>query len=185
MSTPGITVTTHPTLGGGTLGELALEEVEIPADRLVGDLHGGWQVLMGTLDYERVTSEKVGIVLSLLDTLEPLARTRAERRTLLALRGEAHAARLHGLRAVELMTAARPASAQSSMAKLSIALLMQRLAAAALEMLGPHALLEDGVGTTGGRLAAFLRASVGTTIAGGAAEIQRTVIARRELGCAR
>jgi alkylation response protein AidB-like acyl-CoA dehydrogenase len=33
-------------------------------------------------------------------------------------------------------------------------------------------------------VAAFQRASVATTISGGAAEIQRTVIARRELGLA-
>jgi 3-oxocholest-4-en-26-oyl-CoA dehydrogenase alpha subunit len=184
IGTPGITVTTHETLGGGTLGELALDEVEIPTSHLVGELHGGWRVLMGTLDYERVTSEKVGIVFSLLDGLEPLARTAAQRRSLLGLRGEAQAARLHGLRAVELMSAGRPASAQSSMAKLSIALLMQRLARAGAEILGPAGLIEEGVGTIAGRVAAFLRASVATTISGGAAEIQRIVIARRELGCA-
>src|SRR5207302_10102474 len=40
ISTPGITVTVHRTLGGGTLGELELAEVEIPADQLVGELHG-------------------------------------------------------------------------------------------------------------------------------------------------
>ena len=66
------------------------------------------------------------------------------------------------------------------MAKLSIAQLMQRLAAAATELLGPAALLEEGVGTLTGRVAAFARAAVATTISGGAAEIQRTVIARRE-----
>ena len=69
------------------------------------------------------------------------------------------------------------------MAKLSIALLMQRLAAVAGELLGPEALLEEGVGTLRGRVAAFSRAAVATTISGGAAEIQRTVIARRGLGC--
>jgi 3-oxocholest-4-en-26-oyl-CoA dehydrogenase alpha subunit len=183
MSTPGITVRTHETVGGGTLGELELDEVEIPAEQLVGGLNKGWRVLMGTLDYERVTSEKIGVVLSLLDELEPLAATAAKRRRFSALRGEAQAARLHGRAAVELLEAGAPASAQCSMAKLSIAMLMQRLAAAAGELLGPEALLEDGTGTLRGRVAAFSRAVIGTTISGGAAEIQRTVIARRELGC--
>ncbi len=77
LTTPGITVSTHRTLGGGTIGELELDEVEIPAEQLVGELHGGWQVLMGTLDYERVTSEKVGTVFWLLDELAPLARDAA------------------------------------------------------------------------------------------------------------
>jgi alkylation response protein AidB-like acyl-CoA dehydrogenase len=185
LRTPGITVHAHRTLGGGTIGELELDGVEIPTDQLVGDLHGGWGVLMGTLDYERVTSEKVGVVFSLLDALASLPATREQRRRLHRLRGEALAARLHGRRAAELLDAGLPASGQSSMAKLSIAQLIQRLAAVATELFGPSALLEEGVGTLTGRVAAFARAAVATTISGGAAEIQRSVIARRELGCPR
>lgn len=183
MRTPGITVSVHETLGGGTLGELELNEVEVPANQLVGQLHGAWTVLMGTLDYERVTSEKVGVVLSLLDALDPLARGFERRLTLRRLRGEAQVARLHGRQAAALLEEGRPASAQASMAKLSVAQLMQRLAATAGELLGPAAMLEEGTDTAHGRVAAFMRASVATTIAGGAAEIQRLVIARRGLGC--
>jgi alkylation response protein AidB-like acyl-CoA dehydrogenase len=183
IETPGIGVRTHRTLGGGTIGELELSDVEIPADQLVGELHGGWSVLMGTLDYERVTSEKVGTVFSLLDSLAPLVSDRTARRTLRRLRGAAQAARLHGRHAAELLHAGRPASDQSSMAKLSVAELMQQVAAFAGELLGPAGLLEEGVGTLRGRVAAFQRASVATTISGGAAEIQRTVIARRGLAC--
>jgi 3-oxocholest-4-en-26-oyl-CoA dehydrogenase alpha subunit len=182
IKTPGITVNTHRTLGGGTLGELELDEVDIPAEHLVGALHGGWQVLMGTLDYERVTSEKVGTVCWLLDALAPLANDRRTRQDLRRLRGAAQAARLHGHRAAQLLEAGLPASAQSSMAKLSVAELMQRVAAFAVELLGPEGLLEEGTATLRGRVAAFQRASVATTISGGAAEIQRAVIARRELG---
>jgi 3-oxocholest-4-en-26-oyl-CoA dehydrogenase alpha subunit len=182
INTPGITVQTHRTLGGGTLGELELTEVEVPAEQLVGEPNGGWQVLMGTLDYERVTSEKVGTVYWLLDALAPLAIDGRTRQVLRRLRGAAQAARLHGRRATELLEAGRPASAQCSMAKLSVAQLMQQVAAFAVEVLGPSGLLEEGTATLGGRVAAFQRASTATTISGGAAEIQRTVIARRELG---
>jgi hypothetical protein len=183
IDTPGITVSGHETLGGGTIGEVVLEDVEIPLDQLVGTLHGGWSVLMGTLDHERVTSEKVGVVLWLLERLDELAETRAERARLLRLRGEAEAARLHGRRAAELLDQGRPAAEQSSMAKLAVAVLMQRVAAAAVELAGPAALLEEGTGTLHGRIAAFHRAAVATTISGGAAEVQRLVIARRGLGC--
>jgi alkylation response protein AidB-like acyl-CoA dehydrogenase len=138
---------------------------------------------MGTLDHERVTSEKVGVVLWLLDHLDDLASTGSERARLLALRGEAEAARLHGRRAAELLGAGRPAAGQSSMAKLAVATLMQRVAAAAVELAGPEGLLEEGTGTLCGRIAAFHRAAVAATISGGAAEIQRRVIARMELGC--
>jgi alkylation response protein AidB-like acyl-CoA dehydrogenase len=182
INSPGILVTTHRTLGGGTLGEIELDEVEVPAEQLVGELHGGWRVLMATLDYERVTSEKVGTVFWLLDALAPLTADRWMRRELSRLRGAAQAARLHGQRAAHLLEAGRPASAQSSMAKLSVAELMQRVATFAVDLLGPEGLLEEGAATLRGRVAAFQRASVATTISGGASEIQRTVIARRELG---
>ncbi|HEX5195456.1 MAG TPA: acyl-CoA dehydrogenase family protein [Solirubrobacteraceae bacterium] len=185
ISTPGIRLRSHPTLGGGTIGELELSDVEIPSDQLVGELHGGWKLLMGTLDYERVTSEKVGTVMWLLDALVPLACSPADRRELMRLRGAAQAARLHGRRAAELLALQRPASAQSSMAKLAVAELMQAVARFAVALLGPAGLLEEGTGTLAGRVAAFQRASVATTISGGAAEIQRTVIARRELGLGR
>jgi alkylation response protein AidB-like acyl-CoA dehydrogenase len=183
IDAPGITVRAHATLGGGTIGEVELEDVEIPRSQLVGTLDGGWSVLMGTLDHERVTSEKVGVVLWLLDALDGLAETGAQRARLLRLRGEAQAARLHGRRAAALLGAGRPAAAQSSMAKLAVAVLMQRVAAAAVEQLGPEALIEEGTGTLRGRVAAFHRAAVATTISGGAAEVQRIVIARRELAC--
>ena len=144
IDAPGITVTTHATLGGGEIGEVLLEDVEIPHAQLVGTLHGGWAVLMGTLDHERVTSEKVGVVLWLLDRLDELAGSGPERARLLRLRGEAEAARLHGRNAARLLGEGRPASEQSSMAKLAVAVLMQRVAAAAVELLGPAALSRRG-----------------------------------------
>jgi alkylation response protein AidB-like acyl-CoA dehydrogenase len=183
LDSPGITVSAHATLGGGTIGEVVLEDVEIPRAQLVGARDGGWAVLMGTLDHERVTSEKVGVVLWLLDRLDDLADARTHRARLLRLRGEAEAARLHGRRAAELLGAGHPAAEQSSMAKLAVAVLMQRVAAAAVELVGPAALVEEGTTTLHGRIAAFHRAAVATTISGGAAEVQRRVIARQGLGC--
>lgn len=183
MNTPGIEVNVHRTLGGGTLGELTLTDVVIPAENLVGAHNGGWQVLMGTLDHERVTSEKIGIVNRLLDGLDELASTPADRRSLARLRGEAEIAYWHGWRATSLLEAGEPASAASSMAKLSVALLMQRLADAAVAMIGPSALVESGPGAVlQGRLAAFRRSAPATTIAGGASDIQRRNIIRQTVG---
>ena len=53
MRSPGIEVREIPTVGGGLLYEVFLTGVEVPADQLVGELHGGWHVLMSTLDHER------------------------------------------------------------------------------------------------------------------------------------
>ena len=68
--------------------------VQVPADQLVGELNGGWRVLMGTLDHERVTSEKVGVVLRVLDDLE--RRSRGAPRARLELRGCAARPRRRG-----------------------------------------------------------------------------------------
>lgn len=185
MQTPGIEVTMHRTLGGGTLGELTLTDVEVPADQLVGDLNGGWRVLMGTLDYERVTSEKVGIVRRLLDDLEGIVTTDSERATLSELRGECNVAWQHGRHATTLLANNQNAVSASSMAKLSIAALMQRVATAAIDMIGPRALVESGPGAVlEGRLAAFTRAAPATTIAGGASDIQRRNIIRDQVAAA-
>ena len=185
MRTPGIEVREIPTVGGGVLCEVFLDEVKVPESQLVGELHGGWRVLMGTLDHERVTSEKVGVVLRVLDDLGQAASSPADRLELSRLRGEAQAARLLGLRAAGLLAEGRPAAAASSMAKLSIALLARRSAELGVRLLGPEALVERGDDAPAdGRVAALTRASAGGTVAGGAAEIQRRVIARQGLGCA-
>lgn len=184
MHTPGIEVREIETLGGGALCEVFLSDVEVPVAQTVGDPGAGWSVLMGTLDHERVTSEKLGVVLRVMDDLDELLDAPSDRRVLRRLRGEAQAARLHGHHATDLLAEGRPASAASSMAKISIALLAQRLGRWAVEVLGPEALVESGPGALlDGRLAAFYRASVASTISGGALEIQRRVIARRRLAC--
>lgn len=186
MRTPGIVVESHRTLGGGTIGELTLTDVRVPVDQVVGEVNGGWKVLMGTLDYERVTSEKVGVVERLLDGLDEIVDDQHDRAELTRLRGETAAARAHGHRATALLAEGVDASGASSMAKLSVALLMQDLAAAAVRLLGPRALVEEGAGALlDGRLAAFRRSSVSTTIAGGVSDIQRRNISRQRLAAIR
>jgi 3-oxocholest-4-en-26-oyl-CoA dehydrogenase alpha subunit len=182
MSTPGIEVREIETVGGGVLNEVFLDEVSIPADQLVGEENGGWRVLMGTLDHERVTSEKVGIVLRVLEDIEEAGGPGLELRR---LRGEAEAARLLGRRAVALLRDGRPAAAPAAMAKLSMSVLGKRTADAGVRLLGPRALVEEGPEAIGdGRLAGLTRSTAGSSIAGGASEIQRRVIARQGLGCA-
>lgn len=187
MDTPGIEVRTFPTLGGGVLCEVFLDGVEVPAANLVGELHGGWRVLMYTLDFERITAEKVGGAVWVLDGVEGWLRERgqldrAARERVARLRGEAAAARLLSLRAADALDREALASHLSAMAKLAGARLVQRTATAAVELLGPEGLAEGAAAPVGGRAAGMVRASVGSTIAGGTAEIQQLVIARRGLG---
>jgi alkylation response protein AidB-like acyl-CoA dehydrogenase len=187
MDTPGIDVRTFPTLGGGVLCELFLDGVEIPGANLVGELDGGWEVLMYTLDFERITAEKVGGVAWVLDALEHrLAATgrldRNAREWIGLLRGELDAARLLSFRAADVLDRGLPGSATSAMAKLSGARLAQRAGDAVVDLLGVEGLGEGADAALEGRAAGLYRASVGSSIAGGTAEVQQLVIARRGLG---
>src|SRR5262249_4496959 len=106
IDTPGIEVRRFPVLGGGYLCEVVLEEVAIPRANLVGELHGGWEVLMGTLDFERVTAEKLGSLAWLVDALEQHlvsvdALDTPRWRRIARLRGELAAGRLLSLRAAD------------------------------------------------------------------------------------
>jgi alkylation response protein AidB-like acyl-CoA dehydrogenase len=179
MSTPGIEVRAFPTLGGGTLCEVFLDAVRVPAANLVGDLNGGWEVLMSTLDLERITAEKLGGVAWLLDRLEERVGTSAR---LHEVRGELAAARLLSFRAADAIDRGVPASHLSAMAKLAGARVVQKAGDASVDLLGLEGLVEGADAAVAGRAAALYRASVGSTIAGGTAEVQQLVIARRGLG---
>ena len=187
LDTPGIEVRRFPVLGGGYLCEVFLDGVEIPAENVVGDVDRGWDVLMHTLDFERITAEKLGGLAWILDGLE--ARLRETERLegawprIAALRGELAAARLLSLRAADVLDRGEPASAASAMAKLAGARLAQRLAREGIELLGLEGLTDAYASAPlEGRLGGLYRASVGSTISGGSAEILQVVIARRGLG---
>ncbi len=183
MRTPGITVDVHHTLGGGTFGEVMLHDVFVPADKVVGEVNGGWPVILGSLDFERVTSEKVGVTLRVIEDLERLTDSRSARRNLLAVRGELDACRRLGHLATRLIAARQPVSKVSSMCKLSVATAQQKVAELSTELLGPAGLVDEGPASlANGRIAAFVRSAVSMTIAGGTSDIQRKVIAQQGLG---
>lgn len=185
MHAPGVHVDVHHTLGGGTFGEVVLTDVAVPAQNVLGEVNGGWAVLMGSLDFERVTSEKIGVALWVLDQLDELAGP-GHRRALLALRGELEAGRRLGHEATRLIARGERVSGVSSMCKLSISLSLQKAAALSVEILGPAALVDHGDGAQlSGRLAAFHRSSVSMTLAGGSCDVQRKVIAQQGLGLPR
>jgi alkylation response protein AidB-like acyl-CoA dehydrogenase len=188
MTTPGIEVRTFGTLGGGVLCEVFLDQVEIPERYLVGELNGGWDVLMYTLDFERVTAEKIGGFTWVVDALEERLRAvggldEHASAVIARLRGQLSAARLLSFRAADTLDKGLPASAVSAMAKLAGSTLAQAVGNAAVDLLGLEG-LGDGhqEAAIQGRAAALYRASAGSGIAGGAADIQRLVIARRGLG---
>lgn len=185
MHSPGVKVDVHHTLGGTTFGEVVLTDVRVPVDNLIGGVNEGWSVLMGSLDFERVTSEKVGVAFWVLDQIEPMTSPE-QRKRLLALRGELQACRRLGHEATRLISRGDRVSRVSSMCKLSVALAMEKCAALSLEVLGTAGLVDRGpASVSSGRLAAFQRASVSMLIAGGSCDVQRKVIAQQGMGLPR
>lgn len=188
MTTPGIEVRTFGTLGGGYLCEVFLDDVVIPARNLVGELDHGWDVLMYTLDFERVTAEKIGGFAWVLDAVEGrLVETdrcdHAAEAELRRLRGQVQAARLLSFRAADALDRGVPASALSAMAKLAGGTLAQAVATTAVDLLGLEGLSDASpLAEIEGRAAALYRACTGSTIAGGTSDVQKLVIARRGLG---
>ena len=189
LDTPGIEVRRFPVLGGGYLCEVFLDGVEIPAENLVGELDRGWDVLMHTLDFERITAEKLGGLAWVLDALERrLDGDRhgssglgdASRR----LRGELAGARLLSLRAADLLDRGEPASAAVGDGEAR-----RRTPRSAHGSRGGRPARPRGARRRArssapleGRIGGLYRASVGSTISGGSAEILQVVIARRGLG---
>jgi 3-oxocholest-4-en-26-oyl-CoA dehydrogenase alpha subunit len=187
LDTPGIEVRRFPVLGGGYLCEVFIDGAEVAAENLVGEVDRGWDVLMHTLDFERITAEKLGGLAWILDLFEKrlvdTGRLDEAWPRVALLRGDLAAARLLSLRAANLLDRGEPASAASAMVGLAGARLAQRLAREAIEVLGPDGLADGhSSGALEGRIGALYRASVGSTISGGSAEILQVVIARRGLG---
>lgn len=181
MHTPGITVRPIRNMAGVShFAEVFYDGVRIPLSNVVGALNDGWRVAMTTLGFERRTAA-MGLQFELsvrIEDLIALARpapgsAMAER--LADLRAEAAALRAMTYRSV-LREPVTPSD--GSMMRLHFAELAQRIHRAAMDILGPEALLESGWSHD------YLE-SYSETIAGGTAEIQRNIIAERVLGLPR
>ena len=181
MKSPGITVRPIKNMAGVShFAEVFYDDVRIPLSNVVGALDDGWRVAMTTLGFERKTAA-MGLQMELsvrVEDLIALAAPRAGTATaerLADLRAEAAALRAMTYRALFR----DPATASDgSLVRLHFAELSQRIHRAAMDILGPAALL--GNGWTHDYLESYSE-----TIAGGTAEIQRNIIAERILGLPR
>jgi len=199
MKTPGITVRPlRNGAGGAHFSEVFLEDVCIPGENLVGELHGGWQIARSTLEHER---SGLSNVIALEETLERLWRmaSRLERggrkasedrelRRELAQRWiQLAGMRYLGYRTLSDQIAGRPPGPGASVGKLFTSELRQEMARTALSIEGPLAPVakkSPHVVDRGRWHAAYFDA-LGHSIGGGTSEVQRNVIAERVLGLPR
>jgi alkylation response protein AidB-like acyl-CoA dehydrogenase len=184
MDTPGITVRPLETMHGvDEFCEVFLEDVFVPADRLLGEIDGGWAVAMDLLPYERSTALwHRGAYLrrrfeDLLRTAEPDALDPHDV-------GEV-ALRLFALRAASRRTQHRLSGdgrlgAETSVDKVLLATTEQALFDLAAVGIGDRIVAGDD--PVSARWRSDFLYSRAATIYGGTSEIQRNVLARRVLG---
>jgi len=184
MKTPGITVRPIEMINGDhEFAEVFFEDVAVPADRMLGALHGGWSVAMSILPYERSSCfwQRIAFLYQRLERLVALAPNDDRAAEVV---GSAYV-QLHALRARSRATQHRLADtgtigAETSIDKLLVATAEQTTYDAARRLLaGTIELDDDAAGELWRAEYLYSRAA---TIYGGTAEVQRNIVARRLLG---
>jgi alkylation response protein AidB-like acyl-CoA dehydrogenase len=183
MDTPGISVVPLEMLNGvPEFAEVFFDDVVVPADRMLGELNGGWAVAMSILPYERSSCFWQRIAF-LYRRLQMVVDAVPESDGAAAIVGDAFV-HLHALRARSRATQYRLAAggtlgAETSIDKVLVATAEQAVYDAARRLLPGAVELDDSAaGEMWRNEYLFSRAA---TIYGGTSEVQRNVIARRLL----
>ena len=184
LEAPGVDVRPLRHLGGEPeLAEVFLDGVVIPRERLVGRLHGGWEVATASLGYERqgLWVEWLAAIQHVLDRLVELARERRDAvdpgtlgRLAVAVE-RVTATRALGLREFARVEDGMPPA--QSFLKLATSELSQELFELGAELSGDDAVISPAGPGGAGRWLSGLLKTMGDTIGGGTSEIQREIIA--------
>jgi hypothetical protein len=195
MRHPGLTI--HPTwtIGDERTNEVFFDGVFVPDDYVVGQLNHGWTYICEALDLERFAMMPVGPLEQKVAALRawvvgavrdgaPLRADPRVRRTLAQLATQLEVARMLQRRVISEALRDRVPTVESSRYKLYMNELGQRVADAALELMGAAGTLRCGEGGAplAGRFERSYRYTVVDTVGGGTSEIQKNIIARRGLG---
>jgi len=199
MKTPGITVRPlREMTGEAWFNEVFFDEVRVPIEHLVGELHRGWDVVLTTLSVERGTSAQHARLASDLERLIELARTtrygrgmaaedKGVRQKLAAFATEVRILRMTAYRNAAAIERTGQPGPEGSTLKLACSELDQRMKDAAIEILGASGLVPAGDprSVDSGFWCHELLWSRATTIYAGTSEIQRNILAQRILGLPR
>jgi alkylation response protein AidB-like acyl-CoA dehydrogenase len=184
MQTPGVEARPITTITGSqTFAELFFTDARIPADAMLGPLHGGWSVAMTTLSFERAGVARLHLSLAnRLDDLlaDPRTHARLHDPVLRDRLARIYAA-IRCMRFLTERSLSDPAAAGAggSLAKLSWAHCDQELADIAVDLIGPEALLARD------HWADNLLAVRQASIAGGTTEINKNIVGEHVLGLPR
>ena len=198
MKRPGFTVRPLRQMSGDVeFSELFLDGVEVPEDAVLGREHGGWEVAITTLMFERgprTLTRQLMLRQGLAELLE-LARTQARagrpaagdpliRQRLAQLYIDTEVLRYANLRILTRLVRGEGAGPEGSASKLFFSETWQKAAELGLELQGAYATLWAGSERTpaDGRWQYRALRSRGNTIQGGTSEIMRNILAERVLG---
>jgi alkylation response protein AidB-like acyl-CoA dehydrogenase len=194
MDTPGIDVRplTHIT-GNADFAEVFFTDVEVPADRIVGEVNGGWRITQGSLAHERagLWVEGVARLEQTITGLVDLAHRRGVAQDPIVRRriaeGYQKASSLRALGYKGFTSFAQGSSApEHSYMKMASSELGKQLYELGMEIQGAYgSVVDEERGEEHGRWALSFLVSFANTIAGGTSEIQRNIIAQRVLGLPR
>ena len=163
--------------GDAEFDEVFFTDVELPADHLLGPLHGGWGVGMAVLTSERghIGTSVVGLerrleAMSRLAEGQALNASERDQLATLVAKGSAYKAMAQRQGPI--------ASTAASLMKLGIGEMMFDAAMLRADIAGAQAMLEgpDSLG---------MLAAPGGRIAGGTSQVQRNIIGERLLGLPR
>jgi alkylation response protein AidB-like acyl-CoA dehydrogenase len=177
------------TLGGFRTNETFLDEVLVPAENVVGELNGGWRVLMTALDFERAGTSRVGQAKRLLAhtaaAIDPDDACAVE--ALGRLYGEVLAVETLAYEVAWMQSQGATPTKEASLVKIAGTELVQRVAEEGTAALGPRGLLARGARgvLADGELEEEYRNTVRYTVTAGTNEIQRNIVAQRGLGLPR
>jgi alkylation response protein AidB-like acyl-CoA dehydrogenase len=192
MHSPGVEVRPlRQITGEAEFNEIFFTGVEVPAENVLGEVGGGWQVAMTTLLHERGT---LGFALQAalevqIRKLVALARDRGadqlQRDRIAGEWCELQALRFTNARSLSQLVKTGVPGPEGSIAKLVWSEANQRVTKLALELLGPDAALADGNAPYDGYWQYQQLRSRGNTIEAGTSEILRNIVAERVLGLPR
>ena len=199
MRSPGVSVEPIGTIDGrhSSLNAVRLEGVRVPVDQRVGEEGQGWRCAKGLLTHERTGLAFVADSLRRLQRLREVAARQPGRRDtggsllheplfaarLAEVEVELMALEMTELRTLAATTAGQAPGAQSSILKLQGTLVLQRLTELFVDCAGLQAVPYDLAHEQGFReeVSTYLIGRA-ASIAGGANEVQRDIIARHVLG---
>lgn len=195
MASPGVSVAPIRSLTGDhEVNQVFFDDVQVPADNLVGTEGQGWEIAMYLLDFERGGFVMNGFLRRKFErycALRPAASGRVDAEGVEVQRQKIDID-LHALFAAEWRCALTLGESHSpgpdaTTLKIQFTELMQRIESFGLAMLGASGLeftpSIDGVGTTlpSALVGSYLN-NLAATIYGGSSEIQRELIARSIVG---